>query len=527
MARFIGVTSIILALSLPSNSHGRAAAFSPTRVGKRNDSNTLIQSSRRRKSLSVSCFCPSSFTAATQDPLSVRRILKPTQLHCNNINNRCWRQYPPLFLLRRSRPLYQSTVGIDGTNSNNHQHKLHSTRPNDDDDKNGVDFGSVHEETSSSLPSLVLENNNNKAVAVAATNTAAMAAVVLTEDQMHQHQRQEFTKMILNGLLLASSFGFAAYTIFNIDSGMTRGWTQGEIAMRIPLDNWLNYESSLADRPILTKTAINVIIYLLGDWLSQTLFSKKDVLDFDAARTLRNGFIGLCFGPLVHEYYQFSDYILPVEAGMFTRFQKILMDQTVYLTVKCSIYISAVGLLQGDDWKSVQTNVQTKLPNIVLTAWKFWPLVHLVTYGVIPARHRILWVNCVDLVWNAILATMSQKTTPPPTSPEEEGAMLLVADKDASSPQTLLSAEVVVVDGVVNSSTTATTSISTTPMEKLQVELVIPDSSENDTSMATTTLCTTTPETVESLLLVLDASEVVVTDQPYIGNATTLVSALR
>jgi Mpv17 / PMP22 family len=33
----------------------------------------------------------------------------------------------------------------------------------------------------------------------------------------------------------------------------------------------------------------------------------------------------------------------------------------------------------------------------------------LVTYGVIPARHRILWVNCVDLVWNAILATMSQK----------------------------------------------------------------------------------------------------------------------
>ena len=31
-------------------------------------------------------------------------------------------------------------------------------------------------------------------------------------------------------------------------------------------------------------------------------------------------------------------------------------------------------------------------------------MVHCVTYGVIPARHRILWVNCIDLVWNAILA---------------------------------------------------------------------------------------------------------------------------
>jgi hypothetical protein len=27
----------------------------------------------------------------------------------------------------------------------------------------------------------------------------------------------------------------------------------------------------------------------------------------------------------------------------------------------------------------------------------------------IPAQHRILWVNCVDLVWNAILATQAQR----------------------------------------------------------------------------------------------------------------------
>ena len=111
---------------------------------------------------------------------------------------------------------------------------------------------------------------------------------------------------------------------------------------------------------------------------------------------------------------------------MWNRLEKILMDQTVYLTVKCSIYISAVGLLQGDDVDTVKTNVQTKLPSIVLTAWKFWPLVHLVTYGVIPARHRILWVNCVDLVWNAILATMSQKTE----VPKEEALVFETAAQD-------------------------------------------------------------------------------------------------
>ena len=222
----------------------------------------------------------------------------------------------------------------------------------------------------------------------------------------------ELVKKFFNAMLLIVSFGFAMYTIFSVDNGMTRGWTQSEIAMRIPVDNWSSYESALAESPIVTKTTINVIIYLLGDWLSQTVFAKKNVLDFDAKRTLRNGFIGLCFGPLVHMYYEWSDTILPVEAGLLNRVKKIFMDQTLYLSIKCSIYISAVGLLAGEDWEDVKQTVKERIGPVCFTAWKFWPLVHCITYGVVPARHRILWVNCVDLVWNAILSTLSRKAEP-------------------------------------------------------------------------------------------------------------------
>lgn len=128
---------------------------------------------------------------------------------------------------------------------------------------------------------------------------------------------------------------------------------------------------------------------------------------------------GLCFGPLVHQYYAFSDHILPVEGGLMNRVQKIFMDQTIYLTVKCSIYIFAVGLLSGDDWETCKQNVKNKIGGIVVTAWKFWPLIHCITYGVIPARHRILWVNSVDLIWNAILATQAQQEQPEDTPVED------------------------------------------------------------------------------------------------------------
>ena len=107
-------------------------------------------------------------------------------------------------------------------------------------------------------------------------------------------------------------------------------------------------------------------------WSISALFQPK-IIDFDIKRTFRNGFIGLCFGPLVHEYYQFSDNILPPENGLVTRLEKIVMDQTIYLTVKCSIYISAVGLLSGNDWPTVQQTVKDKIGGIVITAWKFWP----------------------------------------------------------------------------------------------------------------------------------------------------------
>eukprot|EP00978_Attheya_sp_CCMP212_P030820 scaffold114610_cov43-Attheya_sp.AAC.1 len=257
--------------------------------------------------------------------------------------------------------------------------------------------------------SSILANENREEV-----ETTDIIDIMRMEEEVVLFQHTDLGKAVNVAILLAS-FGFALHTILDIDHGMTRGWTQSEIALRIPVDTWSSYENSLSQKPIATKTTINVIIYLLGDWLSQTLFNGKSVLDFDASRTLRNGFIGLCFGPLVHEYYEFSDRILPLEGegNMMNRVYKILMDQTLYLSVKCSVYIMAVGVLGGQSLEDATQNVKDRIAPIMFTAWKFWPLVHCVTYGLVPARHRILWVNSVDLIWNAILASKTSSSDDP------------------------------------------------------------------------------------------------------------------
>lgn len=37
--------------------------------------------------------------------------------------------------------------------------------------------------------------------------------------------------------------------------------------------------------------------------------------------------------------------------------------------------------------------------------WKLWPFAHLITYGLVPVEQRLLWVDCVELIWVTILST--------------------------------------------------------------------------------------------------------------------------
>lgn len=243
-------------------------------------------------------------------------------------------------------------------------------------------------------------------------------------------------------LSILAVLGAAAVGLFvTVDSEVWRGWTWQEILLRIPYDNWNAYEGGLMTHPILTKTIINIVIYLLGDWMSQVEWGRTgNVLEFDLARTLRNGLIGAFFGPLVHWYYEFSDVILPMDVPI-NRILKIVMDQSVYFVSKCSAYIALVGLLRGDSGEQVVSDVRQRLWPVVSRGWRFWPLAHIVTYGVIPPRHRVLWVNCLDLIWSSILASLassSNHTTKAQagiTAPAEAAAAAAVTVGDGSTAQ--------------------------------------------------------------------------------------------
>lgn len=52
-----------------------------------------------------------------------------------------------------------------------------------------------------------------------------------------------------------------------------------------------------------------------------------------------------------------------------------------------------VSLLRGDSWEETKATVEARLKGVVTTGWRFWPFVHILTYFLIPPRHRVLWVR--------------------------------------------------------------------------------------------------------------------------------------
>ena len=105
---------------------------------------------------------------------------------------------------------------------------------------------------------------------------------------------------------------------------------------------------------------------------------------------------------------------------------KILMDQTVYCASKYSAYLYLSGLASGSSVHECQEEVTSKLWPTLTTGWKFWPAVHLITYNIIPPRHRVLWINMVDLAWVTFLSMVARQGSGNEQQPvleeeEEEG----------------------------------------------------------------------------------------------------------
>ncbi|KAJ3694782.1 hypothetical protein LUZ60_000159 [Juncus effusus] len=187
-----------------------------------------------------------------------------------------------------------------------------------------------------------------------------------------------------------------------------QGWTLFEIVRYAPLHNWNAYEEALKTDLVLAKMMMSGIVYSLGDWIAQC-YEGKPLFDFDRARMFRSGLVGFALhGSLSHYYYHFCEALFPFQDWWAVPV-KVAFDQTAWSALWNSVYFVVLGFLRLESPVTIFSELRATFWPMLTAGWKLWPFAHLITYGVIPVEQRLLWVDCVELVWVTILSTYSNE----------------------------------------------------------------------------------------------------------------------
>ncbi|TKY48839.1 Peroxisomal membrane protein 2 [Spatholobus suberectus] len=212
----------------------------------------------------------------------------------------------------------------------------------------------------------------------------------------------------VNAIIVLGFGTFAVTKLLTIDHDYWHGWTLYEILRYIPEHNWIAYEQALKANPVLAKMAISGIVYSIGDWVAQC-YEGKPLFEFDRARVFRSGLVGFTLhGSLSHYYYQICEALFPFQEWWVVP-AKVAFDQTVWSAIWNSIYFVVLGLLRLESLSNIYGELKSTFWPLLTAGWKLWPFAHLITYGVIPVEQRLLWVDCVELIWVTILSTYSNE----------------------------------------------------------------------------------------------------------------------
>ncbi|KAI4322018.1 hypothetical protein L6164_021746 [Bauhinia variegata] len=214
----------------------------------------------------------------------------------------------------------------------------------------------------------------------------------------------KLTSRTINATIVLGFGTFAVTKLLTVDHDYWQGWTLYEILRYAPEHNWIAYEQALKANPVLAKMAISGIVYSIGDWIAQC-YEGKPLFEFDLTRLFRSGLVGFTLhGSLSHYYYQLCEALFPFEEWWVVP-AKVAFDQTVWAAIWNSIYFVVLGLLRFESPTNIYGELNSTFWPMLTAGWKLWPFAHLITYGVIPLEQRLLWVDCVELIWVTILST--------------------------------------------------------------------------------------------------------------------------
>jgi protein Mpv17 len=169
------------------------------------------------------------------------------------------------------------------------------------------------------------------------------------------------------------------------------------------------YDHEVLRYPLVTKAATSGVCYAIGDLCAQG-FQSKDISTVDLGRAARSGAAGFIgHGPIRHYWLDFLDTSLTFGGAWWALGPKIAMDQGAMAVVENAIYSLLMGAFAFKEPEDILRDVRTSTVPQFQASIRFWPLVDLITFTVIPVELQVLWEDVAEIMWICILQEVTPK----------------------------------------------------------------------------------------------------------------------
>jgi len=169
---------------------------------------------------------------------------------------------------------------------------------------------------------------------------------------------------------------------------------------------WAAYNEALDKKPIITKALTSLVGWGLGDALAQ-IFIGSDPFDLKRLVTL-SAFGFLYHGPSGHYFYNWLDSKIEGSDAVSV-FSKVAIDQIFWCPIFMSVYFGYLGLVGGDSLATIGNKIRSDLFTAVQGSWKVWPFVHAINFKFISNKHRLVFINGVQVGFNMFLSLLGTK----------------------------------------------------------------------------------------------------------------------
>ena len=78
-----------------------------------------------------------------------------------------------------------------------------------------------------------------------------------------------------------------------------------------------------------------------------------------------------------------------------------IMNTTAFLII--------MGLLKGQDPRTIGQNMKDKTVKIIVDGYKLWPIASIISFSFVPVERRIVFFSFVGLLWNVYLSLMAAR----------------------------------------------------------------------------------------------------------------------